>query len=192
MNVMNSKRDDLTEMKFLISKLKENGYAYYIREKCESKTVQDLFWTHPTSVKLFNNFPTVLIMDSMYKTNLYMMPLFEIVELTSTYLTYSVGFAFMMSEKEDNFTWALQMLLKLRNRNNDMPKVVVTDRDTTMMNVVENVFPDSSVILCYFHVGKNVREKIITDCKVKQNVVVMDGQHGRMNFWINTTVSKHS
>jgi len=171
-----AKRGDLTEMQYLISKLEENGYVYYIREKCESKTVQDIFWTHPTSVKLFNNFPTVLVMDFTYKTNLYRMPLFEIVGVTSTYLTYSVGFAFMTSEKEDNFTWALQMLLKLLEPNSHMPKVVVTDRDTSMMNAVENVFPDSSAILCYFHAGKNVRARIITDCKVKQNVVVVDGQ----------------
>jgi len=104
------------------------------------------------------------------------MPLFEIVGVTSTYLTHSVGFVFMTSEKEDNFTWALQMLLKILNPNSDMPKVVVTDRDTTMMNVVANVLLDSSAILCYFHVGKNVRAKIITDSKVKQNVVVVDEQ----------------
>ena len=120
-------------------------------------------------------------MDSTYKTNLYRMPLFEIVGVTSTYLTYSIGFAFMMSEKEDNFTWALQMLLKLLGPNSDVPKVVVTNRDTGMMNAVANVLPDSSAILCYFHVGKNVRARIITDCKVKQNVVVVDGQKKIVN-----------
>ena len=93
-------------------------------------------------------------MDSSYKTNLYRMPLFEIVGVTSTYLTYSVDFVFMMSEKEDNFTWALQMLLKLLEPNSDMSKVVVTDRGTSMMNAVANVLPDSSAIICYFHVVK--------------------------------------
>ena len=68
------------------------------------------------------------------------------------------------------------MLLKFLEPNSDMPKVVMTDRDTSMMNVVANVLPDSSPILCYFHVAKNVRVRIITDCKVKQNVVVVDGQ----------------
>jgi len=38
------------------------------------------------------------------------------------------------------------------------------------------MFSPSSAILCCFHVGKNVRSRIITDCKVKQNVVVVDGQ----------------
>jgi len=171
-----AKRGDLTEMQFLTSKLKENKYVYFIREKCESQTIQDIFWTHPTSVKLFNNFPTTLIMDSTYKTKFYKMPLFEIIGVTSTDMTYSIGFSFMTSEKADNFTWALQMLLKLLKPNSYMPKVVVTDRDMTLMNVVANDLPDNSAILCYFHVGKNVRAKIITDCKVKQKVVIVDGQ----------------
>jgi len=115
-------------------------------------------------------------MDSAYKINLYRMPLFEIVGVTSAYLTYSVGFAFMTSEKEDNFTWDLQMLFKLLEPNSGMPKVVMTYRDMGMMNVVANVLPDSSAILCYFHVGKNVRARIITDCKVEQKGVVVDGQ----------------
>jgi len=34
-----TKRGDLTEMQFLISKLEENGYVYYVREKKESQTV---------------------------------------------------------------------------------------------------------------------------------------------------------
>lgn len=41
------------------------------------------------------------------------MLLFEIVGVTSTEKTYFV--AFLMSEKEENFTWFLQMLLNLMN-----------------------------------------------------------------------------
>jgi len=68
------------------------------------------------------------------------------------------------------------MLFKLLKANSYMPKMVVNDRDTTLMNVVATVLPDSSVVLCYFHVGKNVIAKIITDCKVKQKVVIVDGK----------------
>jgi hypothetical protein len=46
-------------------------------------------------------------MDSTYKTNMYNIPLFEIVRVTSTDMTYSVDFAFMTGEKEDKFAWAL-------------------------------------------------------------------------------------
>jgi hypothetical protein len=114
-------------------------------------------------------------MDSTYKTNLYKMPLFEIVGVTSTYLTYSVGFAFITSKKEHNFTWALQMLLKLLGPNSDMHKVVVTDRDTDMMNAVKNVLP---VVVQYFVISilAKMLDQESSPCKVKQNVVVVDGQ----------------
>ena len=45
----------------------------------------------------------MLIIDSTYKTNKYKLPLLEIVGVTSTEKTYSVGFAFLECEKEDNF-----------------------------------------------------------------------------------------
>jgi len=60
---------------------------------------------HPLS--LFNNFPTVLVIYSTYKTNMYKMPMFERVGVTSTDLIYSVGFGFVTHEKEENFVWVL-------------------------------------------------------------------------------------
>jgi len=81
-------RGDKTEMQYLVSKLEESKYVYFIREKCESDIIQDIFWAHPQFVKLFNNFLTVLIMESTYKTNLYMAPLFKIDGVTSNDLTY--------------------------------------------------------------------------------------------------------
>ena len=76
-------------MQFLISKLEEQNYVYFKRTQRESTIIEDIFWAHPTSVKSFNNFPTVLVMDSTYKTNVYKMPMLEIVGVTSTDLTYS-------------------------------------------------------------------------------------------------------
>jgi len=94
-------KGDKTEMHYLISKLEESKYVYFIRDKCGSDTIQDIFWAHPQSV---NNFPTVFVMDLTYKIKIYSMPLFEIVEVTSTAMTYLVD---ITGEKEDNFTWAL-------------------------------------------------------------------------------------
>lgn len=43
--------------------------------------VRDISWSHPNSVKLFNTFSFVLIIDSIYKTNKYRLPLLEIIVL---------------------------------------------------------------------------------------------------------------
>jgi len=61
---------DKMPLQYLISKLEEHKYTYFSRTQSESTTIEDIFWAHPTSVKLFNNFPTVLVMDSTYKINM--------------------------------------------------------------------------------------------------------------------------
>jgi hypothetical protein len=78
-------------------------------------------------------------MDFTYKTNLYRMSFFEIIGVTSTDMTYLISFAFLTAEKEENFTWVLQMLFQLLNSKKDMLKVVVTDRDTTLINVDKSI-----------------------------------------------------
>jgi hypothetical protein len=156
--IWNANRGDKKPLQYLISKLKEHNYTYYSRTQSESTTIEDIFWAHPTSVKLFNNFPTVLVMDSTYKTNMYKMSMFEVVGVTSTDLTYSVGFGFVTHEKEENFVWVLKML-----RN--MPKVIVTDTDGSLMKAVVIVFLESYAMNCYFHVQANVKQRCILDCK---------------------------
>jgi hypothetical protein len=59
------------------------------------------------------------------------------------------------------------MLVGLLTSKLNMPNVVVTDRDTALMNVVANVIPETYHIHCYFHIEKNVKARCITDCRVK-------------------------
>ncbi|GAU37262.1 hypothetical protein TSUD_319160 [Trifolium subterraneum] len=146
--------------------------VYNARERTvgdgESKTIQDFFWAHPESVKLLNTFPTVLMMDSTYKTNKYKMPLFEIVGVTSTEDSFNVGFAFIANEKEDNFIWALETCKSLLKSKDTFPKVIVTDRDKSLMNAVPIVFPNSTALVCRYHVAKNVRAKFKAFCGAKE------------------------
>ena len=69
----------------------------------------------------------MLIIDLMCKTNRYMLPLLEIVGVTSTEMTYSIGFAFLECEKEDNFAWALEVCRSILKDQEDKLKVIVTD-----------------------------------------------------------------
>nr|ABN09148.1 Lambda integrase-like, N-terminal [Medicago truncatula] len=69
--IWKANRGDKTALQYLISKLEEHNYTYFSRTQSESTTIKDIFWAHPTSVKLFNNFLTVLVMDFTYKTNMY-------------------------------------------------------------------------------------------------------------------------
>jgi hypothetical protein len=68
------------------------------------------------------------------------------------------------------------MLFIFLNSKDNMPKVIVTDMDTALMNVVATIFLETTTSLFHFHVGKNVRAKCVTDCKVKPKDVKVDGK----------------
>jgi uncharacterized membrane protein len=164
-------RGEMSEMQQLLKCLEDHKYFHKVRTIGESTTIQDVFWAHPDSVKMFNTFPTVLMMDSTYKTNRYKMPLFEIVGVTSTNMSYCVGFAFIMNEKEENFTWVLETCLSLLKSKEIVPKVIVTDRDKSLMNAVVQVFPNSKALVCRYHVSKNVRAKFKVLCSEKDQTM---------------------
>jgi hypothetical protein len=57
-------RGEMTEIQQLLKCLESHRYFHKFRTDGESTTLQDIFFAHPDSVKLFNTFPTVLVMDS--------------------------------------------------------------------------------------------------------------------------------
>ena len=84
------------------------------------------------------------------------------VGVTSTDITYSIAFAYVESERSDNYVWVLSCLKHLIVSENGQPKVFVSDRDLALMNALNEVFPQSKHLLCQFHIDKNVQAK----CKV--------------------------
>ena len=40
-----------------------------------------------------------------------------------------------------------------------IPQVIVTDRDSTLMNAVKTMFLETTNLLCWFHIDKNVKAK---------------------------------
>jgi alpha-glucosidase len=65
------------------------------------------------------------------------------VGVTSTYLTYSIAFAYMANERVEELVWALNRLKGLLINKKNLPKVIVTDKDNALVNAVEEVFPTS-------------------------------------------------
>ncbi|XP_024039451.1 uncharacterized protein LOC112098079 [Citrus clementina] len=94
-------------------------------------------------------------MDCTYKVNKYKFPLLEIVGDTSTAKTFNVGFAYLESEREDNYIWALERL-KTIMQDDMLPAVIVTDRELALMNAIEKIFPSATNLLCRWHISKNV------------------------------------
>lgn len=109
---------------------------------------------------MFNTFPTIRVINFTYKANKYKLPILKIVGVTSTKKSYSVGFSFVETEKEDNNSWALEVCwIMLKDRENTV-KVIVTDRGITLMNLVAKVSPTPYTLLCRCHIINNVRSRV--------------------------------
>ena len=96
-------RGGRTQMQQFMNKLTGHKYIECYRNCEDSDITTDLVFVHPTSIQLLRSFPHVLIMDCTYKTNRYCMPLLEIVEVSSTDMTFFVCFDYIEAEREGNY-----------------------------------------------------------------------------------------
>ena len=90
-------------MQQLLKNLFEHAYIKVHRNYSDTDTIKDILWAHPASTNLLHVFHRALIMDYIYKTNNYRLPLMEIVGVTSTEMIFSVAFAYLKAGREENF-----------------------------------------------------------------------------------------
>ena len=81
-----------------------------------SGRLKNLFFAKSDSVKLARRFNSVLLLDCTYKTNKYRMPYLNIIAVSACYSTISVGHAFLSSEVQENYIWAIEQVKRLYNQ----------------------------------------------------------------------------
>ncbi|GJX86347.1 FAR1-related sequence 5-like protein [Tanacetum coccineum] len=148
-------RDRKTPMQVLMSILVDNRYVYQTYTHPITNQLKALFFVHPTSYEIWHAFSHVLIIDATYKTNVYNMPFVQIVGVTSTRKTFCIAFVFISEEKEENYKWAVEQLKWTLNECMHA-RVIVTDRELTLMNACEKVFPHANHLLCRWHISQNI------------------------------------
>jgi len=81
--------------------------------------------------------------------------LFDVVGITSSNTTSYVGFTFFQKETEEYYAWALENVKSLYIGISYSP-VIAIDRDLALVNAVMHVFSTSPILLCIWHVNKNI------------------------------------
>lgn len=142
-------------MQQVMKLLGENDYVEWHTRDPQTNEVLDLFWAHPDSMKLAKCFPSVLMLDSSYKTNRFRHVILEIVGVACTAKTFCVGFAFLTDEKEENYSWALYRLKDVFDPS-QLPTIFVTEREIALIDAIHRVFPGTIHLLCTWHITKNV------------------------------------
>jgi hypothetical protein len=143
----------------LMTQLKEAGFNF--RHKVGSVgELTHLIITEPMALALMRRYGYVLYMDCTYKTNMYQLPLLNVVATTCANTSFTVAFAFLAREKEVDYLWAMQSLKAIMGE--DLPvATVLTDNEKGLRNALSTTFPEWNQLLCIWHINKN----IVTNCK---------------------------
>src|SRR5437763_12432875 len=97
--------------------------------------VTQLFFAYLRSVQLFQQYPSVVLLDCTYKTNRFKMPLLIIIGTTCLNLSYYTAFCFLRQAKEEDYIWALEQL-KTLYLPYTRTEVFLTDRELALINVL--------------------------------------------------------
>jgi len=149
---------------------------YFNKVRLVENVVDCVFFMHQSLVSMCQTFDTVFLLDYTYKTNKFGMPLLNVVGITSTYVTFNAGFAFLHAKNEEAYAWVLEQFFEVVT-----PKVLRADRKLALMNEIAQVFPSCHNMLYCWHINKN----IFANCKTRFSDVEWQQFMERWNMLIS-------
>ncbi|XP_074318429.1 uncharacterized protein LOC141655239 [Silene latifolia] len=116
-------------------KSRPNRRQIYNRSQKETDELTHVFMAHPEAVKMFRSYYYVVLIDSTYRTNLYRLPLVEMVGVTPVGKSFVIAYALVKHESEDGYMWVLRKLKALLN-DAVQPNAIVTDCEAGLLNAI--------------------------------------------------------
>lgn len=107
---------------------------------------------------LTRRFLSTFALDCTYKTNLYKLPLLEIVGTTATGRTFTSAVVLMVSESTAWYEKALETWRDFMGFDRDQfePRTFFSDRDAALRAAMDTVFPDTKKLVCLWHIMRNI------------------------------------
>ncbi|KAK9750615.1 hypothetical protein RND81_02G208400 [Saponaria officinalis] len=137
----------------------KNGYVHFWEANDDTTELKHIFMAHPSALMLLRAYLYVVIINSTYKTNLYKIPMVELVGVTPAGKTFMIGYAFVTHETKEGYTWVLEKLREILG--GVTPNAIVTDWEQGLVEAVSLVFPESSYLLCVWHIDMAVQKYVL-------------------------------
>ncbi|KJZ73158.1 hypothetical protein HIM_07355 [Hirsutella minnesotensis 3608] len=168
------RRADIYNWRWKVNQAKRQGYGPandFVRTLSESKKVwiwgldwiEDEFrfrhaaWGYHQGGKMWQQFSSCLQIDATYSTNCYKMPLVTVVTVSSEKTSMPVCYGLLNNEQYASFEWFLKQVSRfLRAGIIRSPEVVITDMDDQLRSAIRQIFPNTQLQLCVFHINSNV------------------------------------
>jgi len=105
----------------------------------------------------YSRFNDVILIDTTYNTNRYKMPLIVVGGVDSNSKTFLLGFGTLHSEKICDVQWVLEKLFSYLGTS---PSIICTDSCPTLKKVISDILPQSTHLLCGWHVSMNIKKNL--------------------------------
>ncbi len=133
--------------------------------------MKKLFFVHKAMTRILCKNLELFIMNCIYKTNKYKMPLLTICEITFLNTTFIVSFAFIEKKTIKYYDWVLYQLNRLYiSLGLSRPRIIAIDRDLALIKTIATRFPtyltihseETRHVLCLWHLHRNVAKSYKT------------------------------
>ena len=98
-------------------------------------------------------------MDATYRTNHQGMALTIFTAVNNEGRNVIVAFSLVQRETMETYEWMLKNLVKFNN--GAAPKVLLTDFDPSMSGAIEKALPDTTHLLCQWHMQQNFKKHFL-------------------------------
>ncbi|XP_074374263.1 protein FAR1-RELATED SEQUENCE 2-like [Apium graveolens] len=172
-HVINRERDVVVAQKNLIKSFhvygiaprqqmnKRKGRNFFIRTLIDEEgRLKCLLWVDPRSLLAYKNFGDVVAFDTTYRTIRYAMPFVPFTGVNHHYQLVLFGFALMRDELKTTFEWVLGTWLEVVEGKVHL--AIITDQDQAMAGAIQSQLPNTTHLLCSWHISNKFLEKLST------------------------------
>ncbi|KAF0374575.1 protein FAR1-RELATED SEQUENCE 5-like [Gigaspora margarita] len=136
-------RKDISNLSARIHSVEEHISIEVLITSMEERDgrIKHLFFCHARSVKNAKRFLEVVLIDAIYKTNVYKLPFVNFVGISNLGANHLQTFGTWISdESEKSYTWIIEQFVSLIFYDIS-PFVFITDNDAALICALRNIFP---------------------------------------------------
>ena len=142
----------------LLTEEKANDPSLMVSYTIKDKRLTQLFWMTGIQQQLYRQYSDVLVVDTTFGTNRFQMPLHQFVVVDSNFKTRLVANAITAGEKQFEYEWVLEELLK--TMDNTQPGAIILDKDPSMIGACDRKLQSTRQVNCLWHGKGNLKKHL--------------------------------
>uniref|UniRef100_A0A8D8QF81 Zinc finger SWIM domain-containing protein 3 n=1 Tax=Cacopsylla melanoneura TaxID=428564 RepID=A0A8D8QF81_9HEMI len=131
----------------------------YVEILANEGKLEGIFFQDCTMKDAFALNPSVVLLDATYCLNNLYMPLYILMVVNGNGQGQVAGIFLLAHETKINISHMLNIFRNMNPKSQDI-KVIFTDKDFTERDALRIVFPNASLLLCFFHTLKTFKTKV--------------------------------